>query len=111
MQVQIIFSRDSELASVLENIVSQQNIPMDSEASVFVGRDTRKSSPALSTAVLDGVNSVKVGFVYLTCALVTNLKKFLILSGVFSKRLWHRLNPDDPLLCRVQEHRRRLRGV
>lgn len=63
MQVQIIFSRDSELASVLENIVSQQNIPMDSEASVFVGRDTRKSSPALSTAVLDGVNSVKVGFV------------------------------------------------
>ena len=56
-----IFFRDSELATVLENIVAQQSIPMDAEASVFVGRDTRKSSPALSTAVLDGVNAVKVG--------------------------------------------------
>ena len=87
MQVQIIFSRDSELASVLENIVSQQNIPMDSEASVFVGRDTRKSSPALSTAVLDGVNSVKVGFVYLTCAFVTNLENPNLVRGLQLKTL------------------------
>ena len=35
---------------------------MDAEASVFVGRDTRKSSPALSIAVLDGVTAVKVGY-------------------------------------------------
>ena len=35
---------------------------MDAEASVFVGRDTRKSSPALSIAVLDGVTAVKVDY-------------------------------------------------
>ena len=33
---------------------------MDAAASVFVGRDTRKSSPALATAVLDGVDAVQV---------------------------------------------------
>ena len=76
---------------------------MDSEASVFVGRDTRKSSPALATAVLDGVNAVKVSLVFLTFASNSH-QIHPILSGLFSRRLWHRLNSYDPLLCRVQEH-------
>ncbi len=50
--------RDASLSSVLEEIVSSQKIPMDASALVFVGRDTRKSSPPLAKAVLDGVNAI-----------------------------------------------------
>ncbi len=50
--------RDSRLGEVLRKIASDHSIPLDDKATVLVGRDTRKSSPSLSQAVLDGVRAV-----------------------------------------------------
>eukprot|EP00093_Oithona_nana_P008348 08348.XXX_231475_229406_1 [CDS] Oithona nana genome sequencing. len=50
---------DENLGQVLENIVVEHQIPMDAKSVVFVGRDTRTSSQALSKAVTDGVEAVQ----------------------------------------------------
>ncbi len=50
--------RDSRLGEVLRKIASDHSVPLDDEATVLVGRDTRKSSPSLAQAVLDGVRAV-----------------------------------------------------
>ncbi len=49
--------RDSRLGAVLQKIVDQEEISAGEKASVYVGRDTRLSSPSLSRAVLDGVEA------------------------------------------------------
>jgi len=51
-------AKDDELATKLTSIVSNNSIDLGFEASVFVGRDTRPSSPFLAQAVVDGVNSI-----------------------------------------------------
>ena len=43
---------------MLQEIVDQNQIDLNNPSSVFIGRDTRKSSPSLAQAVRDGVNSV-----------------------------------------------------
>ena len=55
----IAFFSDENLGQVLENIVVEHQIPMDAKSVVFVGRDTRTSSQALSKAVTDGVEAVQ----------------------------------------------------
>ena len=47
------------MGQVLENIVLQHKIPMDVKSVVFIGRDTRTSSQALSNAVTDGIEAVQ----------------------------------------------------
>lgn len=45
------------MAKVIEEIVTNQKIDMKADANVYIGRDTRPSSQALSQAVLDGVQA------------------------------------------------------
>ena len=47
--------RDEEIESVLAKIVTDHAIDVHQTSSVFVGRDTRPSSPFLAKAVVDGV--------------------------------------------------------
>ena len=85
---------------------------MDAAASVFVGRDTRKSSPALATAVLDGVDAVQVVGVLLIKVIFHLVIRILKChSGVHSQRLRHRIDSNDSLLRSVQKLGRRLRRV
>eukprot|EP00095_Tigriopus_kingsejongensis_P008784 maker-scaffold120_size336265-snap-gene-1.10 protein:Tk08784 transcript:maker-scaffold120_size336265-snap-gene-1.10-mRNA-1 annotation:"hypothetical protein TcasGA2_TC011920" len=51
-------AKDDELAQVLAEITKSEGIDLDKPSSVFVGRDTRESSPALAQAVLDGINAL-----------------------------------------------------
>ena len=57
--VKFLFCSDNELGQVLQQIATDHQIPMDAKAVVFVGRDTRTSSPALAQAVLDGIEAMK----------------------------------------------------
>lgn len=49
---------DDDLAVTLEKICSQEKIDVKRTASVFLGRDTRPSSPSLAQAVKDGVSAL-----------------------------------------------------
>nr|CAD7195854.1 unnamed protein product [Timema douglasi] len=50
---------DSELKYVLADITKTEGIDLSKPASVFVGRDTRASSPRLSDAALNGIEILK----------------------------------------------------
>ncbi|XP_012272091.1 phosphoacetylglucosamine mutase [Orussus abietinus] len=50
---------DSDIASTLQRIVKEKNINTSKSATVVIGRDTRKSSPSLTNAVLDGATVAK----------------------------------------------------
>nr|CAD7409967.1 unnamed protein product [Timema poppensis] len=50
---------DSELKYVLADIMKTEGIDLSKPASVFVGRDTRASSPRLSDAALNGIKALK----------------------------------------------------
>ncbi|CAG2057620.1 unnamed protein product [Timema podura] len=50
---------DSELEYVLADIMKTEGIDLSKPASVFVGRDTRASSPRLSDAALNGIKALK----------------------------------------------------
>nr|XP_002119184.1 phosphoacetylglucosamine mutase [Ciona intestinalis] len=49
---------NDELIKEMKKIVDSQNIQLSNEASVFIARDTRPSSLALSQAVLDGATAL-----------------------------------------------------
>jgi phosphoacetylglucosamine mutase len=52
---------DVDLAAAIARIVESEGIPTDTPVSVVVARDTRPSSPALSAAVMVGIDSVRSG--------------------------------------------------
>ncbi|KAM4771947.1 phosphoacetylglucosamine mutase [Rhinophrynus dorsalis] len=52
-------AEEHELQSVLTDIIQQESINMEHEASVAIGRDTRPSSETLSYAVIDGVTALE----------------------------------------------------
>ncbi|XP_024912597.1 phosphoacetylglucosamine mutase [Cynoglossus semilaevis] len=49
---------DTDLVTAVKDIIQKENIDMSQKASVFVGKDTRSSSAALSQAVLSGVTAL-----------------------------------------------------
>ncbi|XP_066998595.2 phosphoacetylglucosamine mutase isoform X2 [Anabrus simplex] len=49
---------DNELAKTLSEIIVSEGIDMTKPASVFVGRDTRSSSPSLARAGIDGITAL-----------------------------------------------------
>ncbi|KAL6459681.1 hypothetical protein MHYP_G00314400 [Metynnis hypsauchen] len=53
---QLANAEQEALCSALKDIIEKEAINMSETASVFIGRDTRPSSPSLSQAVLDGVS-------------------------------------------------------
>ncbi|CAL9692285.1 unnamed protein product [Knipowitschia caucasica] len=50
-------AENEDLLAALKDVIAKEEINMSYEAKVFVGRDTRSSSAALSQAVLEGVSS------------------------------------------------------
>lgn len=48
----------AELPGKFDELVSKLNINLETPASVVVARDSRESSPRLSTATIDGINAV-----------------------------------------------------
>ncbi|XP_059083054.1 phosphoacetylglucosamine mutase-like [Tigriopus californicus] len=52
-------AKDDELDIVLDEIAQSQGIDHALPSSVFVGRDTRESSPRLAQAILDGIKAVE----------------------------------------------------
>uniref|UniRef100_A0A6M2DJM3 Phosphoacetylglucosamine mutase n=1 Tax=Xenopsylla cheopis TaxID=163159 RepID=A0A6M2DJM3_XENCH len=50
---------DSELEATVEKIVKDLNIDLNLKANVFIGMDTRYSSPSLCKAAVDGVLSIR----------------------------------------------------
>jgi len=51
-------TKDEDMEATLNAIVKNNSIDLNQEASVFVGRDTRPSSPSLAKAVIDGITSI-----------------------------------------------------
>ncbi|XP_043261272.1 phosphoacetylglucosamine mutase isoform X2 [Colletes gigas] len=49
---------DSNLISKVEQIIKEQNIDMSTNATIIIGRDTRKSSPMLLTAAIAGIQAL-----------------------------------------------------
>ncbi|GLH05929.1 Phosphoacetylglucosamine mutase [Gryllus bimaculatus] len=55
---QIANSSDENLKETLDELIKTLNIDMAKDACVFVGRDTRSSSPALADAVIEAVTAL-----------------------------------------------------
>lgn len=53
---------DNNLTKVIDNIIQDEKIDMNIPASVFLGRDTRASSPRLLQLAIDGIKSANGGF-------------------------------------------------
>lgn len=51
-------ANDSDVKTIIEHIINEQNIDMSVNATVVVGRDTRRSSPALLDAALAGIRAL-----------------------------------------------------
>ena len=51
--------RDLTLSSKIEEVVQKYSIDLNKEGSIFIARDTRKSSPSLCQAVLDGISCLE----------------------------------------------------
>lgn len=49
------FFRDTELEATIKEVVDEYDIDMNNRVEIFIGKDTRPSSPSLSKAVIDGV--------------------------------------------------------
>lgn len=49
---------DEKLGEAVLELIEKSKIDLSVQSHVVVGRDTRKTSPALSQAVLDGINAV-----------------------------------------------------
>lgn len=48
---------DQHLEQTVQNLITQFNIDLTTEGRVYVGRDTRKSSPSLSAALIAGITT------------------------------------------------------
>lgn len=55
---QLANAEQDDLVSALKELIQKEAIDLSQEASVFVGKDTRSSSDALSQAVIDGVSAL-----------------------------------------------------
>ncbi|XP_029966420.1 phosphoacetylglucosamine mutase [Salarias fasciatus] len=55
---QLANAEQDDLARAVKEVIQKEAIDMSREANVFVGKDTRSSSPALSQAVIDGVSAL-----------------------------------------------------
>ncbi|GJQ87812.1 hypothetical protein Trydic_g18663 [Trypoxylus dichotomus] len=46
---------DDQLESIIAEIIQEYNIPMTERVHIFIGKDTRPSSPSLAKSLMDGV--------------------------------------------------------
>lgn len=51
-------AEEDDLVAALQEVIEKEEVNMNQEARVFVGRDTRRSSAELSQAVLEGVSAL-----------------------------------------------------
>ncbi|XP_072027249.1 phosphoacetylglucosamine mutase-like [Amphiura filiformis] len=56
-------AREDDLESVLQDIISKENIDMEQSANVFVARDTRPSSVSLAEVLIEGIQSLSGQYV------------------------------------------------